>query len=78
MTLRWGRVHKDAEKVMVMGLDDAKQKIMKLRQSVDLRRQIQDRFYPRGGDIQDYIKWIHKMENDVRALADTLLSKFLC
>jgi hypothetical protein len=75
MTLRWGRVHKDAEKMTVTGLDAAKQKIMKLRQSVDLRRQIQDRFYPRGGDIQDYIKWIHKMENDVRALADTLLSK---
>jgi hypothetical protein len=75
MSLRWAKIHKEAEKLMVTGLDAAKQKIMKLRQSVDLRRQIQDRFYPRGGDIQDYIKWIHKMENDVRALADALLSK---
>jgi hypothetical protein len=75
MTLRWAKIHKEAEKLMVTGLDAAKQKIMKLRQSVDLRRQIQDRFYPRGGDIQDYIKWIHKMENDVRALADALLSE---
>ncbi|RII12944.1 hypothetical protein CUC08_Gglean005062 [Alternaria sp. MG1] len=73
MSLRWAKIHKEAEKLMVTGLDAAKQKIMKLRQSVDLRRQIQDRFYPRGGDIQDYIKWIHKMENDVRALADALL-----
>jgi hypothetical protein len=75
MTLRWAKIHKEAEKLMVTGLDAAKQKIMKLRQSVDLRRLIQDRFYPRGGDIQDYIKWIHKMESDVRALADALLSK---
>ncbi|RMZ73740.1 hypothetical protein GMOD_00009508 [Pyrenophora seminiperda CCB06] len=64
---------REAEKLMVTSLDAAKRKIMKLRQSVDLRRQIQDRFYPRGGDIQDYTKWIHKMENDVRALADALL-----
>lgn len=75
MTMRWGKVHMEAEKTMVTTLDVAKQKIMKLRQSVDLRRQIQDRFYPRGGDIQDYIKWINKMENDVRQLADSLLSK---
>jgi hypothetical protein len=74
MTTRWSKVHKDAERVVVTGLDAAKQKILKLRQSVDLRRQIQDRFYPRGGDIQDYIKWIGKMENDVRQLADALLS----
>jgi hypothetical protein len=74
MTMRWAKVHKEAEDLMVTGLDAAKQKIMKLRQSVDLRRVIQDRFYPRGGDIQDYIKWIHKLENDVRALADALLS----
>jgi hypothetical protein len=75
MTLRWAKIHKEAEKLMVSGLLAATQKTMKLRQSVDLRRLVQDRFYPRGGDIQDYIKWIHKMENDVSALADALLRK---
>ena len=60
---------------MVLSLDVAKQKVLKLRQSVDLRRQIRDRFYPRGGDIQDYIKWLAKLEADVRGLADSLLSK---
>lgn len=59
----------------VISADIAKQKVMKLRLSVELRRQIRDQFYPRGGDIQDYIKWIHNLENDVRQLADSLLSK---
>ncbi|KAF1941695.1 hypothetical protein EJ02DRAFT_193200 [Clathrospora elynae] len=76
-TMRWGKIHKEAEKMVVINLDVAKQKVVKLRQSVDLRRQIQDRFYPRGGDIQDYIKWIGKMENDVRQLADALLMQNL-
>ncbi|EMD64562.1 hypothetical protein COCSADRAFT_90251 [Bipolaris sorokiniana ND90Pr] len=73
LSIRWTKIHKDAERMVVTGLDTGKQKILKLRQSVDLRREIQERFYPRGGDIQDYIKWINKMENDVRQLADSLL-----
>lgn len=75
LSIRWTKIHKDAERMVVTGLDTGKQKILKLRQSVDLRREIQERFYPRGGDIQDYIKWINKMENDVRQLADSLLSQ---
>lgn len=58
----------------VISSETAKQKVIKLRLSVDLRRQIRDRFYPRWGDIQDYIKWIAKLEADVRQLADSLLS----
>jgi hypothetical protein len=74
LNVRWGKTHKEAEKVTVISSETAKQKVMKLRLSVDLRRQIRDRFYPRGGDIQDYIKWIAKLETDVRQLADSLLS----
>lgn len=71
---KWNKVHKEAERQTVTSSENAKQKVLKLRQSVDLRRTIRDRFYPRGGDIQDYIRWIAKLETDVRQLADTLLS----
>jgi hypothetical protein len=71
---RWSKTQKEAEKVVVVSSETAKQKVLKLRLSVELRRQIRDRFYPRGGDIQDYIKWIAKLETDVRQLADSLLS----
>lgn len=71
---RWNKAHREAEKMTVISSETAKQKVIKLRLSVDLRRQIRDRFYPRGGDIQDYIKWIAKLEADVRQLADSLLS----
>jgi len=71
---KWNRVHKEAERQTVTSSETAKQKVLKLRQSVDLRRTIRDRFYPRGGDIQDYIRWIAKLETDIRQLADTLLS----
>jgi hypothetical protein len=71
---RWSKTQKEAETLAVVSSETAKQKVIKLRLSVDLRRQIRDRFYPRGGDIQDYIKWIAKLETDVRQLADSLLS----
>lgn len=74
LNAKWNRTHKEAERQTVIDSETAKQKVLKLRQSVDLRRQIRDRFYPRGGDIQDYIKWIAKLETDVRQLADSLLS----
>lgn len=74
LTSRWSQAQREAEKLAVLGLDTAKQKVLKLRLSVQLRRQIRDRFYPRGGDIQDYIKWLAKLEKDVRQLADSLLS----
>jgi hypothetical protein len=74
LNARWSKTQKEAEKVVVVSSETAKQKVLKLRLSVELRRQIRDRFYPRGGDIQDYIKWIAKLETDVRQLADSLLS----
>ncbi|CAO2658311.1 Nn.00g060340.m01.CDS01 [Neocucurbitaria sp. VM-36] len=77
LTSRWNKIHKEAEQLVVTSLDVAKQKVLKLRQSVEHRRQIRDTFYPRGGDLQDYIKWIGKLENDVRQLADTLLMQNL-
>lgn len=48
---RWSQTHKEAEKLVVISSETAKQKVIKLRLSIDLRRQIRDRFYPRGGDI---------------------------
>ncbi|KAH5383217.1 hypothetical protein HBI38_228920 [Parastagonospora nodorum] len=74
---RWSKAHREAEKMTVISSETAKQKVIKLRLSVDLRCQIRDRFYPRGGDIQDYIKWIAKLEADVRQLADSLLMQNL-
>ncbi len=70
----WLSTHRDAERTVILSPDVAKQKIIKLRQSVDLRQQIRRQFYPHGGDIQDYIKWIAKMETDITQLADSLLS----
>ena len=75
LDMRWSKTQKEAEKVQVLSLDDAKQKVLKLRQSVALRRQIRHRFYHHGGDIQDYIKWIAKLESDITQLADSLLSR---
>jgi hypothetical protein len=77
LNARWSKVHKEAEKLAVINSETAKQKVIKLRLSVDLRRQIRDRFYPYGDDIQDYIKWIAKLESDVRQLADSLLSMYV-
>lgn len=74
LNAKWSKTHKEAERTIVISADMAKQKVMKLRLSVELRRQIRDQFYPRGGDIQDYIKWIHNLEGDLRQLADSLLS----
>ncbi|KAF1850352.1 uncharacterized protein K460DRAFT_272527 [Cucurbitaria berberidis CBS 394.84] len=77
LNMRWSKVHTEAEQLAVTGVSIAKQKVSKLRLSVDLRRQIRDRFYPHGGDLQDYLKWLGKLENDVRQLADMLLMQNL-
>ena len=74
LNIRWGRTQKDSERVEVISPDTAKQKVLKMRLAVDLRRQIRERFYPRGGDTADFIKWIMRLEKDVRALADSILS----
>lgn len=71
---RWRETYREAEKQTVISLKTAKWKVMKLRLSVDLRRQIRDRFYPQGGDIHDYISWITKLETELRQLAENLLS----
>ena len=72
---RWGRAQKDAERVDAANPDTAKQKVLKLRLAVELRRQIHERFYPRGGDTPDFLRWIMKLEKDIRGLADSILSK---
>jgi hypothetical protein len=74
LNARWTKAQKETDKLAVISSETAKQKVLKLRLSVELRRQIRDRFYPLGGDMQDYIKWIGKLETDVRQLADSLLS----
>jgi hypothetical protein len=74
LTTRWIRLQREAEKLAILGSESAKQKVLKLRLSVELRRQIRDQFYPCGDDTQDYIEWIVKLETDVRQLADSLLS----
>lgn len=74
---RWERTVKEAERVNVVNPNTAEGKVLKLRQAVDLRRQIRERFYPRGGDTMDFIKWITRLERELRALADTILSKFI-
>jgi len=51
---------------MVTGSGVVKQIMLGLRQSIDLRRQIQNRCYPHRGDIQDYANEIHKTGNDVK------------
>jgi hypothetical protein len=72
---QWSKTYEEANKAVVFGSDSAKQKVIQLRLSVNLRRQIRDRFYPRGGDIQDYINWIAQLETDIRQLADSLLGR---
>lgn len=74
LSAKWTRTQKDAERIETLSPDSAKQKTIKLRQAVEFRRQIRERFYPKGGDTADYLKWIVRLENDVRSTADSLLS----
>ncbi|KAL5395216.1 hypothetical protein PMIN04_012927 [Paraphaeosphaeria minitans] len=70
---KWDKAFGDAEKVEADTPDTARQKILKLRQAVDLRRQIRERFYARGGDTSDFINWMTSVEKDMRTLADSML-----
>ncbi|KAF1953675.1 hypothetical protein CC80DRAFT_494275 [Byssothecium circinans] len=70
---KWTKVLNEAERAEVINPDTAKQKVLKLRQAVDLRRQIRERFYSRGGDTADFLKWIGRLERELRALADGIL-----
>ena len=74
MDARWHETYEEAEKQIVLNFKTAKLKVMKLQLSVDLRRQIRHRFYPRGGDIDDYIEWIARLETHLRWLSDNLPS----
>jgi len=74
LEVRWKKAYDEANRIEATNPDTAKQKVLKLRLSVELRRQIRERLYPRGGDTADYIEWILNLEKDVRGLADSLLS----
>ncbi|OCK81046.1 hypothetical protein K432DRAFT_296380 [Lepidopterella palustris CBS 459.81] len=70
----WKQAQQEAEEIQGLSNPDfAKQKVLKLRLAIDLRRQVSQRFYKRGGDTADHIQWIMKLERDVRALADQKL-----
>ncbi|KAF1966521.1 hypothetical protein BU23DRAFT_544186 [Bimuria novae-zelandiae CBS 107.79] len=71
--IKWDKVFKDAERVEASTPDTARQKILKLRQAMDIRRQIRERFYSRGEDTSDFINWITTLEKDMRTLADSIL-----
>lgn len=71
---KWDKTFRDAERVKADTPNAAKQKILKLRQAMDLRRQIRERFYSRGGDTSDFINWMTSVEKDMRTLADSVLS----
>jgi hypothetical protein len=73
LTARWKKVEKEAERIEASSPDTAKQKVLTLRQAIDLRRQIRDKFYPRGGDTADFLKWIGRLEKDLQTLADSIL-----
>lgn len=74
LSTRWRRVQKDADGVEAVDPDTAKQKTVKLALSVELRRQIRERFYPQGGDTADFLRWIVKLENDLCNIAGSLFS----
>lgn len=74
---RWKRREEEAININATDPDTAKQKVIKLRLAVELRRQIRERFYPHGGDTADYIQWITKLEKDMRSLADSILSMII-
>ncbi|KAH7119679.1 hypothetical protein B0J11DRAFT_582191 [Dendryphion nanum] len=69
----WGAAQIEAESVSVTSHDTAKKKVIKLKRAVELRRQIRERFYARGGDTADFLKWITRLEKTVQGLADSLL-----
>lgn len=71
---KWNKAFRDAECVEAGTPDTAREKILKLRQAMDIRRQIREKFYSRGGDTSDFINWIASLEKDMRTLADSILS----
>jgi hypothetical protein len=71
---KWDGAFRDAGRVEADTPDTARQKILKLRQAMDLRRQIRERFYSRGGDMSDFINWMTSVEKDMSTLADSILS----
>ncbi|KAL6710141.1 hypothetical protein ACN47E_009932 [Coniothyrium glycines] len=70
---RWERVQRDADDIVVVDAHSAKQKVLKLRLAVDLRRRIRERFHARGVDTVDFIEWIASIEKDIQTLANTVL-----
>ena len=75
LTVRWENLQHAAENILVSDTHSAKQKVLKLRLAVELRRRIRERFHTRGIDTVDFIEWIAKLEKDVRNLANMTLSK---
>jgi hypothetical protein len=73
---KWDRAFRDAKRVEADTPNTARQKILKLRQAMDLRRQIRERFYSRGGDTSDFINWMTSVEKDISTLADSILSMY--
>jgi len=77
LSTRWEKLQIAAEKIVVSDVHMAKQKVLKLRLAVELRRRIRERFHTRGIDTVDFIEWIAKLEKEVRTLANMILSTCL-
>jgi hypothetical protein len=74
LSTRWENLQLAAEKIVVFDAHTAKQKVLKLRLAVELRRRIRERFHTRGIDTVDFIEWIARLEKEVRTLANMILS----
>lgn len=74
---QWEKLQCDADSIRVVDADTAKQKVHKLRSTLELRRQIRERFHTRGVDTMDFVGWLVKLEEDIRAIANTVLGSLL-
>lgn len=74
---KWERMFGEVQRMEADTPVAARQKILRLRQVLSLRREIRERFYARGGDTSDFINWMTTVERDMRKLADSRLSKTL-
>lgn len=71
----WYAMQVESAKVAVYDAETARRKVQKLRLAIELRRQIRERFFPRGGDTTNYIDWITDVERELYGLADYIMSK---
>ncbi|KAH7397194.1 hypothetical protein BKA66DRAFT_508978 [Pyrenochaeta sp. MPI-SDFR-AT-0127] len=71
--VQWEGLQYEADSIEVCDAETAKEKVLKLRLTVELRRRIRERFHTRGVDTMDFVGWLFNLEEDIKAIAEKVL-----